>query len=111
MVPSAIVLLERLPLNSNGKLDRKALPDPELHDAGIYEPPPGPIETALADVWAEVLGAERIGRYDNFFELGGHSVAATRCGCVMAEASRDDLVSCAPSSKRRPSRRSRAIAN
>ncbi|MES2259415.1 MAG: amino acid adenylation domain-containing protein [Pseudomonadota bacterium] len=73
MVPGVIVVLETLPLNPNGKVDRKALPKPEL--AGVsYEAPQGETETVLAQIWAEVLGAARIGRHDNFFELGGDSI-------------------------------------
>ena len=78
MVPSAIVLLERLPLNVNGKVDRRALPQPGLEGGAAYEAPQGAVELALAGIWAEVLGVERIGRRDNFFELGGDSVSALR---------------------------------
>ncbi|WP_454694304.1 amino acid adenylation domain-containing protein [Achromobacter aegrifaciens] len=76
MVPSAIVALESLPLNANGKVDRKALPDPEPESGRGYEAPQGEVEEALAAIWAEVLGVPRVGRDDNFFELGGHSLAA-----------------------------------
>jgi acyl-coenzyme A synthetase/AMP-(fatty) acid ligase len=75
MMPSAIVVLERLPLNPNGKVDRKALPEPEYVDAGKYEAPQGEVEQMLAGIWAEVLGIEQVGRNDNFFEVGGHSLA------------------------------------
>ncbi|WP_460428175.1 amino acid adenylation domain-containing protein [Azotobacter armeniacus] len=78
MVPSAIVVLDALPLNPNGKVDRKALPEPELTGDRDYEPPQGALEEALAQVLAEVLGVARVGRHDNFFELGGHSLAALR---------------------------------
>jgi len=76
MVPSAIVVLESLPLNANGKVDRRALPEPGLERAQAYEAPHGEVEEALAAIWAGVLGVERIGRRDNFFELGGHSLLA-----------------------------------
>jgi acyl carrier protein len=78
MVPAAYVRLKRLPLTSNGKLDRKALPCPEAeaYSALVYEPPQGEIETAVAAVWAEALKVERIGRRDHFFDLGGHSLLA-----------------------------------
>ncbi|KQB61349.1 MULTISPECIES: amino acid adenylation domain-containing protein, partial [Acidovorax] len=76
MVPSVIVVLESLPLNANGKVDRKALPAPEFANRAQYEPPQGDVEETLAAIWAEVLRVERVGRHDNFFELGGHSLLA-----------------------------------
>ncbi|WP_349617067.1 amino acid adenylation domain-containing protein [Azotobacter salinestris] len=78
MVPGALVVLEALPLNANGKVDRKALPAPERAGERAYEPPQGEAEEALAAIWAEVLGIERVGRHDNFFELGGHSLLAVQ---------------------------------
>jgi acyl-CoA synthetase (AMP-forming)/AMP-acid ligase II/acyl carrier protein len=78
MVPSAIVRLDAVPLNANGKADRKALPDPELASDTAYAEPQGEAETALAAIWSEVLGVERVGRHDNFFELGGHSLLAVQ---------------------------------
>jgi amino acid adenylation domain-containing protein len=78
MVPAAVVELTELPLLQNGKLDRRALPQPgqdTLTRVG-YEAPQGEVETQLAALWAEVLKIERVGRHDNFFELGGHSLLA-----------------------------------
>ncbi|HEU0055422.1 MAG TPA: amino acid adenylation domain-containing protein, partial [Longimicrobium sp.] len=78
MVPAAYVRLPALPLNPNGKVDRGALPAPE-GDAFArrgYEAPVGETETALAEIWAEVLDIDRVGRNDGFFELGGHSLLA-----------------------------------
>ncbi|HEY0500383.1 MAG TPA: amino acid adenylation domain-containing protein, partial [Kutzneria sp.] len=74
MVPAAIVQLDELPLSRNGKVDRKALPAPELAVTAGYLPPRTDNERVLAGIWAEILGAERIGVEDNFFELGGDSI-------------------------------------
>ncbi|WP_129780154.1 non-ribosomal peptide synthetase [Peristeroidobacter soli] len=76
MVPAHIVVLDKLPLNANGKLDRKALPEPAYHATGHYEAPQSEAERALAAIWSSVLGVERVGRNDNFLELGGHSLTA-----------------------------------
>ncbi|MGH7580839.1 MAG: non-ribosomal peptide synthetase, partial [Gemmatimonadales bacterium] len=74
MVPSAFVVLPALPLSPNGKLDHRALPSPEgirVGEDGSFVPPRTPIEEALARLWRELLGIERVGLEDNFFELGG----------------------------------------
>ncbi|WP_277758205.1 non-ribosomal peptide synthetase [Pseudomonas sp. A34-9] len=78
MLPSAYVRLTSLPLTANGKLDRQALPapGPEALIRRQYEAPQGDVEIALAQIWAEVLQVERVGRHDHFFELGGHSLLA-----------------------------------
>jgi amino acid adenylation domain-containing protein len=77
MLPSAFVLLEALPLTSNGKVDRRALPipntaRPELNEA--YVAPSTPEEKALVEIWVQILGVEQIGIHDNFFALGGDSI-------------------------------------
>ncbi|MDH0571819.1 amino acid adenylation domain-containing protein [Pseudomonas fulva] len=80
MVPVAFVALPALPLTANGKLDRRALPAPErtaLFEVG-FEAPVGELEQALAQLWAELLHVERVGRHDDFFRLGGHSLLAMR---------------------------------
>ncbi|MBA4143018.1 MAG: amino acid adenylation domain-containing protein [Nitrosospira sp.] len=74
MIPSAIVVLESLPLNPNGKVDRQALPEPEFGNTDSYEAPQGEVEEVLTGIWAGVLGVEQVGRHDNFFELGGDSI-------------------------------------
>ncbi|WP_456858073.1 non-ribosomal peptide synthetase [Bradyrhizobium sp. USDA 4515] len=80
MVPAAFVPIAALPLTPNGKLDRNALPAPAdaAYALAAYEAPQGAVETALAQIWAELLGLERIGRNDHFFELGGHSLLAVQ---------------------------------
>jgi len=80
MVPAAIVRLDSLPINSNGKLDRKALPVPnsESYAHQVYEKPKGDTETVMAKIWAELLHLDRVGRKDNFFALGGHSLLAVQ---------------------------------
>jgi len=75
MVPSGLVRLDALPLTANGKLDRKALPEPvQAGSDKAFEAPLGEAEETLAEVWADVIGCEQVGRNDNFFELGGDSI-------------------------------------
>jgi arthrofactin-type cyclic lipopeptide synthetase C len=87
MVPAAFVRMDEFPVTPNGKLDRRALPAPEADSfaARAYEAPVGETEQALAGIWAEVLGLERVGRRDNFFALGGHSLSAVRVGSRMGQ--------------------------
>ena len=79
MVPSAFVLLETLPLAPSGKVDRRALPEPEEDQArDASAPPRTPIEEALVEIWRGVLDRDTVGVHDSFFDLGGHSLLATR---------------------------------
>ncbi|MFN7216594.1 amino acid adenylation domain-containing protein, partial [Microcystis sp.] len=78
MVPTAFVLLDTFPLTPNGKIDRRALPVPDLQRQGEYIAPRNPIEEKMAQIWAEVLKLKRVSIEDNFFELGGHSLLATQ---------------------------------
>ncbi len=79
MLPQHYVVLDRLPLNANGKLDRAALPNPNAADsAAAFVAPRDELEAALAAIWATILGVERVGVHDDFFELGGHSLLAVR---------------------------------
>jgi amino acid adenylation domain-containing protein len=89
MVPSAFVALDALPLTSNGKVDRKALPAPpaERPTAREYVAPRTPLEGYLAGLWEKELGVERVGVEDNFFELGGDSIK----GAVLVNRVRDKL--------------------
>jgi amino acid adenylation domain-containing protein len=81
MVPTTFVILERMPLAPNGKVDRRGLPAPDRCRAELEQarvPPRNEIETRLAAIWAEVLGLDRVGVHDNFFDLGGHSLLAVK---------------------------------
>lgn len=80
MVPSAFVVLDKMPLSPNGKVNRNALPAPEQSRDGesVFVAPRNAIEEKLAEIWSEVLRVEKVGVRDNFFRLGGHSLLATQ---------------------------------
>ncbi|MEG4490497.1 amino acid adenylation domain-containing protein [Microcoleus sp. D3_18_C4] len=89
MIPSAFVLLEAMPLTPNGKIDRRSLKAPDTNTAEFesnFADPRTPDEQLIAEIWAEVLGLERVGIHDNFFELGGHSLLATQAISRLREA-------------------------
>ncbi|MCY9512222.1 condensation domain-containing protein, partial [Paenibacillus larvae] len=79
MVPSYFVPLEQMPLTSNGKIDRRALPEPKasLQQTAQYIPPGNELESKLVNLWQDVLGLDRVGIRHNFFDLGGNSIRAT----------------------------------
>lgn len=88
MVPLHWLVLDRMPLNANGKLDRKALPALDIGQMQnqAYQAPRNELEETLARIWAEVLKVERVGMFDNFFELGGHSLLATQIASRVQKA-------------------------
>ncbi|OBG81540.1 non-ribosomal peptide synthetase [Mycobacterium sp. E802] len=92
MVPTAVVVLDTLPLTVNGKLDTRALPAPEYQDADQYRAPHDAVEQILAGIYAQVLGVERVGVDDSFFDLGGDSISSMQ---VVARARAAGLV-CRP---------------
>src|SRR6185369_480375 len=89
MVPSSFVVLERLPLSANGKLNRRALPAPD-HERpeleNVFVAPRTAVEELLVDIWVQVLGIDRVGITDDFFDLGGHSLLATQIVSRVREA-------------------------
>ncbi|MEU6833617.1 amino acid adenylation domain-containing protein, partial [Nocardia beijingensis] len=86
MVPDALMVLDALPLTPNGKLDRRALPAPEFVSAVVFRAPSSPVEQAVAEVFAGLLGAGEVGLDDDFFALGGNSLLATRVVARINEA-------------------------
>jgi amino acid adenylation domain-containing protein/non-ribosomal peptide synthase protein (TIGR01720 family) len=91
MVPSAFVLVDALPRSANGKIDRHALPVPDLAAQGArsYTPPSTPTEAALAKIWGDVLGLPQVGTQENFFELGGDSIVSLQ---VISRAKQAGLI-------------------
>ena len=85
MVPSALIVLDSLPLNPNGKLDRRALPAPEP-ERTEYEAPRSPLEQIVAQIWCDVLRLDKVGIHDNFFDLGGHSLLVARVQSRLRQA-------------------------
>jgi amino acid adenylation domain-containing protein len=94
MIPSLFIALSEMPLTPNGKVDRKALPDPDGSPARserAYTAPRTTTETILADIWREVLDLPQVGVHDNFFELGGHSLMVTKVLARLRDAVQVDL--------------------
>ena len=86
MVPAALVPLDALPMTPNGKLDRRALPAPELGAGRASVPPRDDVEAVVAAIWSEVLEVPAVGAFDSFFDLGGHSLLATQVISRVREA-------------------------
>jgi amino acid adenylation domain-containing protein len=89
MMPAAFIVLDSFPLNANGKVDRRALPAPDSQRPELDEAFVAcrtPTEELLAEIWAHVLGVQRVGIHDNFFQLGGHSLLATQVVSRIREA-------------------------
>jgi acyl carrier protein len=80
MIPTAFIPLDEFPQTPNGKIDRRALPEPDqtVKETAVFTPPETLVEELLADIWSEVLSIEQISIHDNFFALGGHSLLVTR---------------------------------
>ncbi|WP_396913522.1 thioester reductase domain-containing protein, partial [Mycolicibacterium sp.] len=91
MVPAALVVLDALPLTVNGKVDKRALPVPEYQGADRYRAPVTKVEKVIADVYAQVLGVDRVGGEDSFFDLGGDSISAMRAVAAINTALDADL--------------------
>lgn len=91
MRPAVIVVLDRLPLNANGKVERRALPAPAAQERPAYEAPKGELGEAVAAIWAEVLGVPQVGSADNFFDLGGHSLQLVRVHRLLEDRLRTGL--------------------
>lgn len=94
MVPADFVMLKSMPLTPNGKVDRRALPEPakdRLRSKHDYVAPRTATESLLAQIWSEILSLDRIGVEDNFFTLGGHSLQATRVVARMRDAFKMDV--------------------
>ncbi|MEG4815829.1 amino acid adenylation domain-containing protein [Microcoleus sp. K5-D4] len=96
MVPSALIILDALPLSANGKVNRKALPEPDaaIPEAKIFVAPRTPIEAMLAKICCEVLGIEQLSIADNFFELGGNSLLAIQLAAKVRESCQIELPLC-----------------
>jgi amino acid adenylation domain-containing protein len=94
MIPGVFVTLDALPLSPSGKVDRKALPNPELSGSDAerqFVAPKDDIERVIAEIWQETLGVARVGTQDNFFELGGHSLLVTQVRAKIQERLNHDL--------------------
>ncbi|MCK5056620.1 MAG: amino acid adenylation domain-containing protein, partial [Candidatus Aminicenantes bacterium] len=88
MIPACFVKIDRIPLNTNGKIDRKKLPQPlesDFHSGGTYKAPDSDIQKVVAEIWKEILSREKVGIQDNFFDLGGNSLDFAKVGNKLKE--------------------------
>jgi hypothetical protein len=86
MVPDSLVAMDRFPLTVNGKLDKRALPDPEFGTIDEYVAPTNETEASVCKIWEEVLGVKQVGTMDNFFQIGGNSILAIQVSHRMNKA-------------------------
>jgi hypothetical protein len=100
MVPAHLVVLDRFPLTGNGKVDRGALPEPELDATAQYTAPRNQVEADLAEAWAKVLGRQKVGIDDNYFALGGDSIRSIQ---VLALSSPSPTRTPTPAREKSPS--------
>ncbi|WP_299009149.1 non-ribosomal peptide synthetase, partial [uncultured Shewanella sp.] len=91
MLPTSFTVIDEVPLTINGKLDKKALPEPMLIDTGNYTPPRNELEQQLCHIWQDVLGLEQVGIHDNFFRIGGDSISAIRLNAIVREQANIDI--------------------
>ncbi|MBC8947242.1 amino acid adenylation domain-containing protein [Xenorhabdus indica] len=91
MIPASFTRIESVPLTLNGKLDRRALPEPTWEDKGGYIAPRTELETQLCAIWRKVLGVERVGIEDNFFRIGGNSIMAIKLAAAIRHTLSMDL--------------------
>jgi acyl carrier protein len=88
MIPACFVKIDRVPLNTNGKIDRKKLPQPlesDFHSGGTFKAPDSDIQKIIAEIWKEILSREKVGIQDNFFDLGGNSLDFAKVGNKLKE--------------------------
>ena len=93
MIPATYVMLDALPLTANGKVDRKALPIPDLsmEQRTVFVPPRNDTEQSIADIWSELLELEQVGIHDDFFALGGDSLITTQLRTRLRDKTQIDL--------------------
>ncbi|WP_415674737.1 phosphopantetheine-binding protein, partial [Vibrio neptunius] len=85
MLPVSYTYLDKLPVTINGKLDRNALPAPNIHSTREYVAPSSPLERTLCEIWQEVLGVDQVSVEDNFFRLGGNSISTVRVSSLLQQ--------------------------